>query len=122
MGMKVLLVLNKRRNLDLLRNIFESKDHEVIIAENGVEAMETAAAFSPHLILLDVLLPGIDGLDTCRQLKKDGKTKNIPVIFLTAKTGQEYIIEAFEIGGVDYISEPFHQAEVLAKSGVHLKP
>ncbi len=120
-GMQILLVDDNPTNLDVLRKTLETKDYEVMIANNGEDAIEIAGEFEPDLILLDVMMPGLNGFETCRQLKKNCETKEIPVIFLTAKTEPEDIVEGFDSGGVDYISKPFHQEEVLARAQTHLK-
>jgi two-component system, cell cycle response regulator len=120
-GMQILLVDDNPTNLDVLRKTLETKDYEVMIANNGEDAIEIAVEFEPDLILLDVMMPGLDGFQTCRQLKENCETKEIPVIFLTARTEAEDIVEGFESGGVDYISKPFHQDEVLARARTHLQ-
>jgi CheY-like chemotaxis protein len=120
-GMQTLLVDDNPTNLDVLRKTLEGENYEVMVANNGEDAVEIATAFIPDLILLDVMMPGIDGLETCQRLKDTNGTQEIPIIFLTAKTEPEDIIKGFNSGGVDYISKPFHQEEVLARSKTHLK-
>ncbi len=91
-----------------------------MIAKSGEHALYQISRCSPDLILLDVLMPDMDGFETCRHLKANSATSKIPVIFITAMTDVEYKIKGFEVGGVDYIDKPFQQAEVLARVNTHL--
>ncbi|GEM_PF-487497 len=120
-ALQILLVDDNATNLNVLRTTLESRDYEVMVAKNGEAALKIATKTSPDLILLDVMMPGIDGFETCRRLKKTDETQKIPVIFLTARTEPENIVEGFQSGGVDYISKPFQIDEVLAKSETHIQ-
>ncbi len=120
-AMQILLVDDNTNNLNVLRETLELRDYEVMIAKNGETALRIATTMTPDLILLDVMMPGISGFETCRRLKEDDATQKIPVIFLTAKTEPEDIVEGFKSGGVDYISKPFQIDEVLAKSETHIQ-
>jgi two-component system cell cycle response regulator len=120
-AMQILLVDDNTNNLNVLRETLELRDYEVMIAKNGETALKIATRMEPDLILLDVMMPGISGFETCRRLKEDDVTQKIPVIFLTAKAGPEDIVEGFKSGGVDYISKPFQIDEVLAKSETHIQ-
>jgi two-component system, cell cycle response regulator len=120
-GMQILLVDDNPTNLDVLRKTLENEDYEVMIANSGEDALEIATEFVPDLILLDVMMPGMDGLETCQRLKAITETKDIPIVFLTAKTEPEDIVKGFKSGGVDYIAKPFHQEEVIARSQTHLQ-
>ena len=86
----------------------------------GLEALAAAQTASPDLILLDINMPGMDGYEVCRQLKADERTARIPVIFVSAQGDTEDKVQAFRLGGVDYITRPFHVEEVLARVETHL--
>ena len=88
---------------------------------NGTEALEAALAAPPDLILLDIMMPGIDGYEVCRRLKADKRTRSIPVLFLSALTETEDKVKGFACGGLDYITKPFQSAEVIARIETHLK-
>lgn len=118
---RVLIVDDNAGNLALLQAILEAKGYRIEMAENGEEALEKANEFHPDLILLDVMMPVMDGFETCQQLKKSRETKEIPVIFLTAKTDVEDVIKGFEIGAVDYIAKPFNEKELLVRVNTHIK-
>jgi two-component system, cell cycle response regulator len=120
-AMQILLVDDNTNNLNVLRETLELRDYEVMIAKNGETALKIATRMEPDLILLDVMMPGINGFETCRRLKEDDATQKIPVIFLSAKSGSEDIVEGYKSGGVDYISKPFQIDEVLSKSEIHIR-
>ena len=113
--MRIMLVDDTPANIDVLRKTLERDDYEIAVAPNGEMTLKIAPRFNPDLILLDVMMPGIDGFETCQKLKSMNETKNIPIIFITAKNEPEDIIKGFKVGGVDYITKPFRQQEVLAR-------
>jgi len=119
--MKVLLVDDTIANIDVLMQTLEPENYSLAIAPNGKKALTIARRLLPDLILLDIMMPDLDGFEVCRQLKKDSSTRDIPVIFITAKSDIKDIIEGFHIGGVDYISKPFYQEEVCARVRTHLQ-
>jgi DNA-binding response OmpR family regulator len=88
---------------------------------SGEAALSLVEKKRPDLILLDVIMPGIDGFETCEKLKANSFTKDIPVIFLTAKTQVEATVRGFKVGSVDYIAKPFKREEVLSRVQTHLK-
>lgn len=98
----------------------ESIDFEIVIARDGAEAIERACRVRPDIILLDVLMPDVDGFETCRRLKADPRTRDIPVIFMTALSDPVDKVRGFEAGGVDYVTKPLHYDEVLARLKAHL--
>ena len=107
---------------NLLGQMLESKGYDVLLVPSGEIALQVASRGNPDLILLDIIMPGgIDGLETCRRLKQDTLTQNIPVIFITGKDDTESVVSGFEVGGVDYITKPFAEAEVLIRVQTHLK-
>ncbi len=119
--MKVLLVDDTPANIDVLRKTLQPEGYELSFAPNGKIALNIVNRVKPDLILLDVMMPEMDGFETCRRLKEDESTKDIPVIFITAKTETEDIVKGFSLGGVDYIAKPFRQEEVCARVKTHLQ-
>ncbi len=117
----ILVVDDSKTNLSVLGTILLDDGYHVALASSGREALEHTQKESPDLILLDVIMPNMDGFEVCRQLKANTSTKDIPVIFLTALAETSYKLKAFEAEGVDYITKPFVQEEVLARVNVHVK-
>lgn len=117
----ILLVDDTPTNLELLLGYFTEKNFEVLIAVDGPTAIERARLTRPDLILLDVMMPGMDGFETCRRLRQTTETAEIPVLFMTALAETESKVRAFEAGGVDYIAKPFQAEEVLARINTHLR-
>jgi len=120
-GAKVLIVDDTPENLKLLRQTLESEGYSIMVAGSGEAALQITQRAIPDLVLLDVMMPGIDGFTTCRCLKEDERTADIPVIFITARAETEAIIEGFEAGGVDYVVKPFQDREVLMRVRAHLQ-
>ena len=121
MGAEILIVDDVPANLNVLRQSLEAKGYDIIIATNGQSALKIAARTQPSLILLDIMMPGMDGFETCRRLKSDKRLLDIPVIFITARDETESLVEGFRVGGVDYITKPFEEEEVLVRVQTHLK-
>ena len=118
---KILVVDDVPANLDVLVEALDREGYNVLVASNGTTALEVAAYAHPDLILLDVMMPGIDGFETCRRLQSDPHLEDIPVIFLTARDDIEGIVEGFAAGGLDYITKPFKKEEVLVRARTHLE-
>lgn len=116
----ILIIDDDSTNIDLLLTYFELSDFHVITANTGKSGIQQALTQQPNLILLDVMMPGIDGFETCRRLKANPSTRDIPVIFMTALSETKTKLTGFEVGGVDYIAKPFYHEEVLARVNVHL--
>ncbi len=116
----ILAVDDNQHNLQLLGSVLQKEGYEVAMAMNGEEALAYLREELPDLILLDVMMPTMDGFQVCEEFKKDQMNTNIPVIFLTAKTDTDDVVKGFESGGVDYISKPFKSAELLARVKTHL--
>jgi two-component system cell cycle response regulator len=116
----ILVVDDGPENVVLLRRILTKAGYKVESAKNGEEALELAGELLPDMVLLDIDMPVLDGYETCRRLKEDGRTCNIPVIFISALDTLEDKMRAFETGGVDYISKPFYIEEVQARVKLHL--
>ncbi len=119
-GTRILLVDDQPANLEVLRQFLESRGHEIFLAFNGKEALRTAARVVPELILLDVNMPVMDGFEVCRRLKQDECSKAIPVIFVTGRDQEEDVVAGLVAGGVDYVTKPVREAEVVARVDTHL--
>jgi signal transduction histidine kinase len=117
----ILIVDDVLKNLQVLGTILEEEGYEIAVASNGFEALDIIKSDMPDLILLDITMPDMDGYEVCRRLKDDNTTKNIPVIFLTARTETEDIVNGFKIGGVDYVTKPFKKEELLSRIYTHLE-
>lgn len=111
----VFIVDDVPKNLQVLGNTLRNRDYNISVATSGEQALSMMDKIQPDLILLDVVMPGIDGFQVCKKLKTFEKTKNIPIIFLTAKTQTEDIVKGFELGAVDYVTKPFNKEELLAR-------
>ncbi|MBI4661837.1 MAG: AAA-like domain-containing protein [Verrucomicrobia bacterium] len=120
-GVKVLVVDDIAENRRVLTQTLESEGYKVSAAPSGEVALKIAERDVPDLILLDLLMPGINGFETCRRLKATEATRDVPVIFITANDELESLLEGFEVGAVDFISKPFQAREVLVRSQTHLK-
>ncbi len=117
----ILVVDDSMQNLKLLGNMLKEWNYRIALAKNGYEALEIAPKVKPSLILLDIMMPEMDGYKVCEKLKKRSDTKDIPIIFLTAKTSNEDIVKGFKAGGVDYITKPFNQDELMMRIQTHLE-
>jgi len=116
----ILIVDDTPENIDILVDLLE--DFEKQIAINGVDALETAwEGDPPDLILLDIMMPEMDGYEVCEKLRTNEKTKDVPVIFLTAKTEKDDIVKGFEVGGQDYITKPFDARELMERVKTQLE-
>jgi phosphoserine phosphatase RsbU/P len=120
MNERILVVDDTPANIQTLSAILKEKGYQLSVATNGKQALQVLEKLQPDLILLDVMMPEMDGFETCRQIKKSEKLRNIPIIFLTAKTETADIVEGFEIGAVDYVGKPFNAHELLARINTHL--
>lgn len=119
-GSRILIVDDVPANLDVLCESLELGGYQVQVVPSGERALTVAAASTPDLILLDVVMPGLNGYEVCRKLKQDEATVDIPVVFLTARDETEDVSEGFQAGGVDYIAKPFRAEEVLVRVENHL--
>jgi len=118
---KILIVDDNPVNLKVLSDALEPEGYRILAAPSGEVALKIAAKGEPELILLDVMMSGMNGLETCRRLKEDEATRDIPVVFISARGEMESVCEGFRAGGVDYITKPFHAEEVLVRVENHLK-
>jgi two-component system, sensor histidine kinase and response regulator len=119
-GCKILVADDDRLNIRILAGILNREGYVVGSADSGERALATYPEFKPNLVLLDVMMPGIDGFETCRQLKKTYGDKCAPIIFITAKNDSEDVVAGLAAGGVDYLPKPFNAKEVLARVRSHL--
>lgn len=118
MNAKVLVVDDEQSIVDILESNLLREGYEVITAYDGHEALEKAQTLEPDLILLDCMLPGLDGFDVCRELRK---TSSVPILMLTAKSEEIDKVLGLELGADDYITKPFSMREVLARVKAHLR-
>ncbi len=117
----ILVIDDESKNVQLLANLLKEQDYTVQFACSGDEAFEWLNARQFDLILLDILMPVINGFEVCKRLKASAKTKDIPIIFLTAKTETEDLVKGFELGAVDYITKPFNKIELMVRVKTHLQ-
>ncbi|HEY9849593.1 MAG TPA: response regulator [Leptolyngbyaceae cyanobacterium] len=117
----ILIVDDNSANLGVLSDALGQEGFEVWVAKSGKKALERVQYALPDLILLDVMMPEMDGFETCRRLQANPATKQIPIIFMTALSDTANKVEGFQLGAVDYITKPFQQEEVLARVKLHLK-
>jgi EAL domain-containing protein (putative c-di-GMP-specific phosphodiesterase class I)/FixJ family two-component response regulator len=118
---KILVVDDTPYNLQILSIMLANQGYAVLEATNGVEAIEIAKTRMPNLILLDIKMPEMNGYQVCNYLKNNPKTQQIPIVFISAIENVEEKVEAFAIGGIDFINKPFHLIEVLARVETHLR-
>jgi adenylate cyclase len=117
---RVLVVDDTPANIQSLAAVLQQKGYAISVATNGKQALEVLARLRPDLILLDVMMPEMDGFETCGRIKASPAWRDIPVIFLTAKTDTADIVRGFELGAVDYVGKPFNAHELLARVNTHL--
>jgi sigma-B regulation protein RsbU (phosphoserine phosphatase) len=120
MSEKILIINDNEDIREVIEFFLQSKEYETLTAESGMRGIELAATFKPDLILLDIMMPEMDGYMTCEKLKSNSDTKNIPVIFLSTLTDSKDKVRGLEIGGVDFINTHGDQAELLARVQTHL--
>jgi serine phosphatase RsbU (regulator of sigma subunit) len=120
MDERILIVEDTPANIQILTGILKERGYRLSIATDGRRALDALEQVRPDLILLDVMMPGIDGYETCRRIKSSAAWKDIPIIFLTAKSETPDIVKGFDVGAVDYVAKPFNAHELLARIGTHL--
>jgi DNA-binding NtrC family response regulator len=120
-GTRILVVDDVPANLDVLRQVLEGEGYQVLLAPNGEVALRNAQRAHPDLILLDVMMPDLNGYEVCRRLKDDAATADIPVIFITANDDTESLVKGFQVGAVDFVGKPFREEEVIMRSRTHLQ-
>ncbi len=117
----VLIVDDVPDNLSVLHDALDESGYTVLVATHGEAALQRAAKVLPDIVLLDAMMPGMDGFEVARRLKASPQTAHIPIIFMTGLTETEYLVAALEAGGVDYVTKPIKPKEVLARMQVHLQ-
>lgn len=116
----ILIVDDNPANISFLFDYLDRWGFKVLIAQDGYETLRLTKEYLPDIILLDVLMPQMNGFETCLRLKEQKESEDIPVIFMTSLSGIDDIVRGFEVGGIDYITKPFQQKEVLARIHTHL--
>ena len=117
---KILIVDDLHISQEILKDLLSEK-YEIMVASNGQEGYEKAKSSEPDLIIMDVVMPVLDGFEATKLLKSDIKTQNIPIIFITVLDNIEDVVKGLELGGVDYIIKPFHDIEVLTRINTQIK-
>ncbi len=120
MSNRILVVDDTPANIQVLSSTLKAKGYQISVATSGPQALDIVGRVQPDLILLDVMMPEMDGFETCRRLKESPPSSQIPVIFLTARTETTDIVRGFEQGAVDYVAKPFNAHELLARVNTHL--
>lgn len=118
---RILIVDDTDDNIRVLGTILRKRNYLINVAQNGVQALKLVEKVKPDLILLDIMMPEMDGFDACEKLKESAQTKDIPIIFLSAKSEKDDVIKGFKLGAVDYITKPFNSTELLARVETHLE-
>jgi len=118
---RVLIVDDVPDNLAVLHDALDESGYTVLVATDGPSAIARAAQALPDIVLLDALMPGMDGFEVARRMKADQATAPIPIVFMTALTDTEHVLAAFAAGGVDYVAKPVRPREVVARIGAHLR-
>lgn len=118
---RILIVDDDRMNIRILQSILQKEGFEIAAADSGESALEQYPAFRPHLVLLDVILPGIDGFETCRRLHATHGDGTAPIIFITAKAESDDVVAGLAAGGIDYLPKPFRPKEAIARIRIHLQ-
>ncbi len=116
----ILIVDDTQENIQVLGSLLRDAGYRINVAMNGEQALSTLERVSPDLVLLDIMMPVMDGFEVCRRMKQEPRWEDIPVIFLTAKIETESVVEGFELGAVDYVTKPFQAAELLQRVDTHL--
>ncbi|MBD1823128.1 response regulator [Cyanobacteria bacterium FACHB-DQ100] len=117
----ILIVDDTPTNLEVISEALSDAGFDIAIATSGDRALQQLERRLPDLILLDVMMPGIDGFETCRRIKANSRTHDIPIIFMTALADTDSKVKSFDLGAVDFITKPFHEREVLARVRTHLQ-
>lgn len=117
----VLIVDDTPDNLAMLSSALVAAGYAVLVALDGASALERIARLTPDVILLDAIMPGMDGFETCEQIKNNPLYKHIPVIFMTALADTQHVVKGFRVGGIDYVTKPIRPDEVVARIAAHVR-
>ena len=116
----ILLVDDLKQNLKLLTFILEAENYQTSFALSGKDALERLNVLKPDLILLDLMMPDMSGLEVCEKVKSDPRYQDIPIIFLTASQEENHLVDAYKLGACDYVTKPFKKPELLARISTQL--
>ncbi len=117
----VLIVDDTPDNLAFLSDTLQAHGYAVLVALSGEDALKRLARVTPDVVLLDAMMPGMDGFETCRRMKQDARHEHLPVIFMTALTETEHVVRGFRVGGIDYVTKPVRPEELCARIGAHVQ-
>src|SRR6195952_356604 len=117
----VLIVDDVPDNLSVLHDALDEAGYTVLVATHGESALQRASQVVPDIVLLDAMMPGMDGFEVARQLKANPRTAHIPIVFMTGLTETEHVVAAFAAGGVDYVTKPIRAREVIARIATHVQ-
>jgi DNA-binding response OmpR family regulator/DNA-binding CsgD family transcriptional regulator len=117
----VLIVDDTPDNLAFLSDTLQAHGYAVLVALSGEDALKRLARVTPDVVLLDAMMPGMDGFETCRRMKQDGQHEHLPVIFMTALTETEHVVRGFHVGGIDYVTKPVRPEELCARIAAHVR-
>lgn len=117
----ILYVDDNQTNLKLISSILKKEGYQTVLAESGQKALDYLEDNQPDLILLDIMMPGMSGIEVCERIVENKQTNRIPIIFLTARSDRETMLEGLRSGGVDYITKPINRQELLARVNTHLR-
>lgn len=117
---KILVIDDNNLNLRMIELVLQNYNYDVITAMNGASGIKATQEQNPDLILLDIMMPVMDGFEVCERLKESPDTQDIPIIFLTSKPDSEGIVKGFELGAADYVTRPFNRPELMARIKTHL--
>ncbi len=118
---KILVAEDERKILNLLQLYLEKNNYEVITAQNGIEALEKVKKFDPDLLVLDIVMPEMNGHEVCKKIRKDKKYRDIPIIYLSSLAEKQSIVSSLELGGDDYLTKPFDPNELIARINAILR-
>ena len=117
----ILIVDDLPNNIKTVANYLRYEGLRIMTAQSGEDGIKRAIRFRPDLILLDILMPDVDGFEVCQRLKMNAETKDIPIIFMTSLSDEEHKVKGFEVGAVDYVTKPIEHIELLARIKAHLR-
>lgn len=120
-GPMILIVDDTPENLAFLSDTLQAHGYVVIVALSGEDALKRLARVTPDVVLLDAMMPDMDGFETCVRIKQDGRHEHLPVIFMTALTESEHVVRGFRVGGIDYVTKPVQPEELCARIGAHVR-
>jgi DNA-binding response OmpR family regulator len=120
-GVNILIVDDSIDNLKVVGNFLLDRGYNIFVSNDGENALKTLGLNKIDLVLMDIMMPGMNGFEVCSKIKSNPETKHIPVIFLSARVETADIVKGFEVGGVDYVTKPFQKLELLARVDTHVR-